>query len=97
MGGIVKIMVYNGETVKIMVYNGEILFAKIYEMITNFAGNSDGPSLDHEVTRREVERVSGEFWLYIRSELDKLKEKASDSETVRKINKVIGNSIDYQK
>lgn len=86
-----------GEIVKIMVYNVERLFAETYEMITNIADNSDGPSLDHEVARREVERVSGEFWLYIRSELDKLKEKASDSETVRKINKVIGNSIDYQK
>ena len=55
------------------------------------------PSLDHEVSRREVERVSTEFWLYIRSELNKLKQKTTESEIVKDINSVLADGFDYQK
>ena len=63
----------------------------------SFADLSSGPSQAHEMARREVERVAGEFWLYIRNELNNLKDKATDTETVRKINRVLGASLDYQK
>lgn len=61
------------------------------------SGNSGGPSQAHEVARREVERVSGEFWLYIRNELENLKERANNADTTRKINRILGDSIEYQK
>jgi hypothetical protein len=49
------------------------------------------------MSRREVERVSMEFWLYIRSELNKLKQKTTESEIVKDINNVLADSFDYQK
>ncbi|KAH3859244.1 alpha-(1,6)-fucosyltransferase-like isoform X2 [Dreissena polymorpha] len=60
-------------------------------------GNTDGPSLEHEVARREVERVSEEFWMYIRAELTQIKEQASDPDLVRKVNNILEISADIHK
>lgn len=59
--------------------------------------NISVPSLEHEMARREVERVSREFWLYIRSELNKLKQRTTESDIVKQINEILGDGVDYQK
>ncbi|XP_052767020.1 alpha-(1,6)-fucosyltransferase-like [Mya arenaria] len=53
-----------------------------------------GPSLEHEVARREMEHVSGEFWLYIHAELTKMKEAAVDPDVVRTINRILAMAGD---
>ncbi|XP_045168522.2 alpha-(1,6)-fucosyltransferase-like [Mercenaria mercenaria] len=59
--------------------------------------NVSVPSMEHEMARREVERVSIEFWLYIRSELNKLKQKTTESDIVKNINDILADSFEYQK
>ena len=55
------------------------------------------PSLEHEVARRRVEYDLREFWYYIRAELKKLKDVATDKSLVKPINTVLQNGAQYQK
>lgn len=59
--------------------------------------NVSEPSIEHETARRELDRVSTEFWLFIRSELNKLKQKTTESNVVKMINEILGDSTGYQK
>lgn len=58
--------------------------------------NGSGPSLQHELARRKVDRVSLEFWFFLRSELTKLKSKTTEASVVKAINLLLADSVDYQ-
>lgn len=61
------------------------------------SANTSGPSLEHEKARREVERVSREFWMFLQNELKNLKSQTTEADTVKRINEILADSYGYQK
>ncbi|KAL3875017.1 hypothetical protein ACJMK2_037959 [Sinanodonta woodiana] len=62
-------------------------------------GKSSGePSMEHEIVRRKVENDVQEFWLFIRSELNKMKGlSAGNANLLSKINSVLADSAGYHR
>ncbi|XP_071963471.1 alpha-(1,6)-fucosyltransferase-like [Antedon mediterranea] len=63
---------------------------------TNDKCNS-GPTIEHEKLRRKVDNGITEFWFYVRSELQKLKEKSSDKIVKDRIDVVLEDAGNQQR
>ncbi|XP_052272764.1 alpha-(1,6)-fucosyltransferase-like isoform X3 [Dreissena polymorpha] len=59
--------------------------------------NTGGESLEHEVARREVERVSDELKMYVHAKLMQIKKLASDPILVKEVNNILEISADIHK
>ncbi|KAH3883860.1 hypothetical protein DPMN_007828 [Dreissena polymorpha] len=57
----------------------------------------DGPSLEHEVARRELERVPDELNMYLHAKLTQIQKKVSDPNLVKEVNNIIEISGDIYK